>query len=193
MVIFQAVLGLLLGAALLSLLARRINVPYPTLLALGGVAVAFLPGTPRLELPPELILALFVAPVLLDAAHDTSLRDLRENWLPILSLVLFAVGFTTIAVAFATRFFFPNMPWGAAIALGALLAPPDAIAALAVLGQVNPPHRLRTILEGEGLLNDASSLLIYNLAIGAVAAQSFTVTSAIPAFALVTFGSVAAG
>jgi NhaP-type Na+/H+ or K+/H+ antiporter len=193
MMIFETTLVLLLGAALLSLLARRINVPYPTLLALGGVAVAFLPGLHRLELPPELILAIFVAPVLLDAAHDTSLRDLHQNWGPILSLVLFAVGLTTIAVAFAARFFFPDMPWGAAIALGALLAPPDAVAALAVLGQVNPPHRLRTILEGEGLLNDASSLLIYKLALGAVATKSFHVTDALPAFALVTFGSVVAG
>ncbi len=80
--------------------------------------VAFLPGMPRLDLPPELILALFVAPVLLDAAHDASLRDLRENWAPILSLVMVAVGLTTVAVAVAARFFIPEMPWAAAIALG---------------------------------------------------------------------------
>ncbi|BCM92284.1 sodium, potassium, lithium and rubidium/H(+) antiporter [Abditibacteriota bacterium] len=193
MLIFETVLALLLGAALLSLLARRINVPYPTLLALGGILVAFLPSLPRLELPPDLILVIFVAPVLLDASHDASWRDLRKNWLPVLSLVLFAVGLTTIAVSFAVRFFFPDMPWGAAIALGALLAPPDAVAALAVLSQVEPPHRLRTILEGESLLNDASSLLIYKLALGAVAAHSFGVRDAIPAFVIVTFGSAAVG
>ena len=193
MEIFETILALLLGAALLSTLARRINVPYPTLLALGGVAVAFLPGMSRLDVPPELILAVFVAPVLLDAAHDASLRDLRRNWLSILSLVLFAVGLTTVAVAFTARFFFPDMPWGAAIALGALLAPPDAVAALAVLSQVNPPHRLRTILEGESLLNDASSLLVYKLALGAVAAGSFSVGEILPAFAVVTFGSAIVG
>lgn len=193
MVAFQTVLVLLFGAALLSMQARRISVPYPTLLALGGMAVAFVPGLHPLEIPPELILAIFVAPVLLDASYDTSWRDLRQNWRPVLSLVLFAVGLTTIAVAFAARFFFPDMPWAVAIALGAMLAPPDAVAALAVLKQVDPPYRLRNILEGEGLLNDASSLLIYNLALGAVATHSFSAVSAIPAFFLVTFGSVAAG
>lgn len=177
MPIFEMILGLLLGASLLSMLAQRINVPYPTLLAVGGALVAFLPGMPRLDLTPELILALFVAPVLLDAAHDASLRDLRENWAPILSLVMVAVGLTTVAVAFAARFFIPEMPWAAAIALGALLAPPDAVAALAVLRQVEPPHRIRNILEGESLLNDASSLLVYKLAVGAVAAGSFSVVA----------------
>ena len=99
MLIFEMILVLLFGAALLSMLARRINMPYPTFLALGGMLVAFVPGAPRLDLPPDLILALFVAPVLLDAAHDSSLRDLRDNWRPILSLVLVAVGLTTMAVA----------------------------------------------------------------------------------------------
>jgi CPA1 family monovalent cation:H+ antiporter len=193
MPIFETILGLLLGASLLSMLAQRINVPYPTLLAVGGALVAFLPGMPRLDLPPELILALFVAPVLLDAAHDASLRDLRENWAPILSLVMVAVGLTTVAVAVAARYFVPEMPWAAAVALGALLAPPDAVAALAVLRQVEPPHRIRNILEGESLLNDSSSLLIYKLAIGAVAAGSFSAAKAIPAFALVVVGSAVAG
>lgn len=193
MPIFETILVLLLGAAILSMVARWLNVPYPTLLALGGIVVALIPGTPTLALPPDLILALFVAPVLLDAAYDTSLRDLRENWRPVLSLVLVAVGLTTVTVAFITKFFLPEMPWGAAIALGALLAPPDAVAALAVLRQVAPPHRIRTVLEGESLLNDASSLLIYKLAIGAVAVGGFSVVGAMPAFALVTFGSVAAG
>ena len=191
--IFEAILVLLFCAALLSMVARRLNVAYPTLLALGGVVVALIPGAPTLDLPPDLILALFVAPVLLDAAHDTSLRDLRENWRAVLSLVLVAVGLTTAAVAIVAKFFLPELPWGAAIALGALLAPPDAVAALAVLRQVAPPHQIRTILEGESLLNDASSLLIYKLAVGAVAAGGFSASGAMPAFVLVTFGSVLAG
>ncbi len=193
MLLFETILGLLLGATLLSLVARRLNVPYPTLLALGGAVVAFLPGAPRLDLPPDLILALFVAPVLLDAAYDTSLRDLRDNWRPVLSLVLVAVGLTTLAVAFAARQLLPDLPWAAAIALGALLAPPDAVAALAVLRQVNPPHRIRKVLEGESLLNDASALLIYTLAVGAVTAGGFSVTGALPTFALVVVGSVVVG
>ncbi|WP_028967928.1 cation:proton antiporter [Sphingomonas phyllosphaerae] len=193
MIIFETILLLLLGAALLSILAGRIGVPYPTLLALGGVVLALVPGTPQLGLPPDLILALFVAPVLLDAAHDTSLRDLRANWRPVLSLVMVAVGLTTIAVAVVTRVFLPDMPWAAAIALGALLAPPDAVAALAVMQSVAPPHRIRSILEGESLLNDASSLLIYKLALAAVAVGAFRPADALPAFALVTVGSVVVG
>ncbi|MEG3162395.1 sodium:proton antiporter [Sphingomonas sp. LB2R24] len=193
MILFETVLLLLLGAALLSLLAGRLGVPYPTLLALGGVAVALIPGTPRLDPPPDLILALFVAPVLLDAAHDTSLRDLRANWRPVLSLVVVAVGLTTIVVACVVRQFLPDMPWAAAIALGALLAPPDAVAALAVMRAVSPPHRIRAILEGESLLNDASSLLIYNLAVAAVSVGAFRPADVLPAFGLVTIGSVVVG
>jgi CPA1 family monovalent cation:H+ antiporter len=193
MLLFETILVLLLGATILSVLARRANIPYPTLLALGGALVAFVPGAPRLDLPPELILALFVAPVLLDAAYDASLRDLRDNWLPISSLVLIAVGVTTVAVAVVARQLLPDLPWAAAIALGALLAPPDAVAALAVMRQVSPPHRIRKVLEGESLLNDASALLIYKLAVGAVAVGSFSVVDAVPTFGLVVFGSIAAG
>lgn len=193
MATFELILALMLGAALLSMVAGAMAIPYPTLLALGGVALAFVPGLPDLEVPPDLILALFVAPVLLDAAHDMSLRDLKRSWKPVLSLVVVAVGLTTLAVAIAARYLLPDMPWAAAIALGALLAPPDAVAALAVMRQVEPPHRIRTVLEGESLFNDASSLLIYRLAVGAVATGGFSVREAAPAFLLVAFGSVIAG
>ncbi|HWK64076.1 MAG TPA: sodium:proton antiporter [Rhizobiaceae bacterium] len=190
---FEVVLALLLGATILSSLARRAGVPSPTLLAIGGAILAFVPGAPRLELPPELILALFVAPILLDAAFDASLRDLRANWRPVGSLVLIAVGLTTAAVAITARQIFGDMPWAAAVALGAVVAPPDAVAALAVLRQVQPPYRIRLILEGESLLNDASALLIYRLALGAVAAGGFSAVDVLPAFLAVVFGSAIAG
>jgi monovalent cation/hydrogen antiporter len=193
MLVFQTILALLLGATVLFAIARRTNIPYPTLLAMGGALVAFLPAAPRLDLPPELILALFVAPVLLDAAYDASLRDLRQNWRPVSSLVLVAVGLTTLTVAVAARFLLPDMSWAAALTLGALVAPPDAVAALAILRQVDPPYRIRMVLEGESLLNDASALLIYKLALGAVAAGSFSMADAIPTFALVLVGSIAVG
>ncbi|MEJ2815878.1 MULTISPECIES: sodium:proton antiporter [unclassified Caulobacter] len=192
MLVFEWILALLLGAVLLSALARWIGAPYPALLALGGAAVALMPGAPRLELEPELILALFIAPVLLDAAYDSSLRDLRDNWRPVSALVLIAVSLTTIGVAVVARLLFPAMPWPAAIALGAVVAPPDAVAALTVLRQVRPPHRILKILEGESLLNDASALLIYRLAVGA-AAGGFSLVHAAPMFALVAVGSVAVG
>ena len=139
------------------------------------------------------MLALFVAPVLLDAAYDTSLRDLRDNWVPVASLVVFAVGLTTAAVAVVAHWLIPGMPWAAAVALGALVAPPDAVAATAVLRPLRPPHRLLTILEGESLLNDASALLVYRLAVGAVAAGGFSVTAVAPAFLLGVAGSLVAG
>src|SRR4030088_974186 len=100
---FEQVLVLFAAAVVLAAAARRVGGPYPVFLALGGALLAFVPGTPVFTLPPELVLALFVAPVLLDAAYDTSLRDLRDNWLPIMSLVLVAVALTTLAVAWMAR------------------------------------------------------------------------------------------
>lgn len=195
MYIFETTIALLVGAALLSSLARRFAVPYPSLLAVGGALIALLPvqSLPLLELSPELILTLFVAPALLSAAHETSLRDLRENWGIIASLVVIAVGLTTLAVACVARYLLPGLDWAPAIALGALLAPPDAIAAMAVLGQVNPPYRVKVVLEGESLFNDASSLLIYKLAVGAVITGGFHATDALPPFFLLGFGSVIVG
>jgi monovalent cation/hydrogen antiporter len=156
----EQLLGLFVAAVILAAAARRVGAPYPVFLAFGGALLAFFPGAPAFTVRPELALALFVAPVLLDAAYDTSLRDLRDNWLPVTSLVVFAVGFTTAAVAIVVHTLVPAMPWAAAIALGAVVAPPDAVAATAVLRPLRPPHRLLTILEGESLLNDATALLI---------------------------------
>ena len=104
-----------------------------------------------------------------------------------------AVGLTTIAVAVVARALMPAMPWAPAIALGAIVAPPDAAAATAVLRQLRPPHRILTILEGESLLNDASALLIYRLAVGAVAANGFSIGAVAPTFLLAVAGSVVVG
>ncbi|MFL6649898.1 MAG: cation:proton antiporter [Sulfurifustaceae bacterium] len=189
----EQLLGLFVAAVILAAVARRVGAPYPVFLALGGALLAFLPGAPSFTVPPELALALFVAPVLLDAAYDASLRDLRDNWAPVTSLVVFAVVFTTAAVAVVARALMPTMPWAAAIALGAVVAPPDAVAATAVLRPLRPPHRLLTILEGESLLNDASALLIYRLAVVAVAAGGFSVAEVAPTFLLAVAGSVVVG
>ncbi len=165
-------LSLLLGAVLLAALARRIKVPSPSLFALGGVLLALLPHSPRISLQPDLALALFVAPVLVDAAFDNSLRELRQNWIPIASLVFIAVAVTTAAVALVARLLIPAMPWPVAAVLRRRVAPPDAAAATAVLKEVRLPHRIVAILEDESLLNDASALLIYRLAIGAAVAHT---------------------
>jgi monovalent cation/hydrogen antiporter len=190
---FETLIGLLLAAVILAAIARKVRAPYPAFLALGGAALAFVPGAPAFAVQPELALALFVAPVLLDAAYDASPRDLKDNWGPLVGLVVVSVGLTTIAVAGVVRAFVPAMPWAAAIALGAIVAPPDAAAATAVLRPLKPPHRILTILEGESLLNDASALLIYRLAVGAVAANAFSLRAVAPTFLFAVAGSVVVG
>lgn len=191
MAVFEFVLALLLGGVGLALLAPRLGVPWPALLALAGAVLAFVPGVPEVALEPELALALFVAPVLLDAAFDASPRDLRDHWVPIGGLVLGAVGVTVVAVAAVARWLEPSLPRAAAVALGAIVAPPDAAAATAVLRQVHLPHRVTVILEGESLLNDATALLIYRLAVAAAAGGVAAWT--VPLLALAAAGGVALG
>ena len=193
MEVFEVVIALLLGGAALAAVARRFGAPYPALVALAGAALALIPGVPTLVLDPELALALFVAPVLVDAAFDASPRDLRANWRPVASLALGAVALTIAVVAVVARLLVPDMPWAAAIALGAIVAPPDAAAATTVLKQLRPPHRLLVILEGESLFNDASALLVYRLAVGATVTGFLSGWSVLPTLLVVTVGSVVLG
>jgi Na+/H+ antiporter len=190
---FEWLVGLLLAAVPLSALARRLKVPYPTFLAIGGMLLTFVPSGPSWTLEPDLALALFVAPVLVDTAYDTSLRDLRKNWLPVSTLVFIAVGLTTAAVAVMAHWLRPDMSWAAAIALGAIVAPPDAAAATAILRQVRLPYRILKILEGESLLNDAGALLIYRVAVGAALVQHFSWREFAPSIVLALAGSLIAG
>jgi monovalent cation/hydrogen antiporter len=193
MVVFELVIGLLFVGAVLSIAARRANVPYPALLALAGATLALIPDVPSVVLDPELALTLFVAPVLMDAAFDSSPRDLKENWRQIAGLALLAVGLTVAAVAVVARACEPGLPWAAAIALGAIVAPPDAAAATAVLKQLRLPHRLLVILEGESLFNDASALLIYRLAVAAAVTGAFSGWMALPTLVASSLGSVVLG
>lgn len=193
MVVFEVVIALLLGGAVLAALARRWGAPYPALVALAGAALALIPGVPTLVLDPELALALFVAPVLVDAAFDASPRDMRANWKAITSLALGAVALTIVVVAVVARVLVPDLPWAAAIALGALVAPPDAAAATTVLKQLRPPQRLLVILEGESLFNDASALIVYRLAVGATVTGFISGWSVLPTLLVITLGSVLLG
>jgi CPA1 family monovalent cation:H+ antiporter len=162
-------------------------------LALAGAALTLIPGTPQIVLDPRLALALFVAPVLLDAAFDSSPRDLRRNLFPVVSLATLAVVATTVAVAVVVRHFVPEMGWAPAIALGAIVAPPDTSAATAVLRRLQPPHRLVVVLQGESLFNDAIALLIYRLAVTAAATGAVSGWSIAPMFVLTCVGSVVVG
>ena len=193
MILFELVIALLLVGALLALSADRLRIPYPALLALAGAALALLPGTPQVTLDPQLALALFVAPALLDAAYDASPRDLKANLVPVVSLALAMVALTIAAVAFAARKVVPDMSWAVAIALGAIVAPSDASAATAVLRRLRPPHRILVILEGESLFNDASALLVFRTAVAAAMTGAISGWSVVPTFLLTCGGGVIAG
>ena len=191
--VFELIIALLLAGAGLTALSQRIGTPYPAMVALAGAGLALVPGTPTLVLDPELALTLFVAPVLLDAAFDASPRDLRANWRTVAGLAIGAVALTIVVVAVVARLLVPGMPWAVAVVLGAIVAPPDAAAATAVLKQLRPPHRLLVILEGESLFNDASALLIYRLAVGATLAGTLSPAGVLPLLVVVTVGSVLLG
>jgi monovalent cation/hydrogen antiporter len=193
MAVFELVIGLLFVGAVLAAWARRLHAPYPALLALGGAGLALLPNVPSVTLDPQLALALFVAPVLLDAAYDASPRDLKQDWRAVTSLALITVGLTVVAVAMVARWAVPALPWAAAFALGAIVAPPDAAAATTVLRQLHPPHRVLVILEGESLFNDATALLIYRLAVAAAVTGAISASNVIPMLAAVAVGSIVLG
>ena len=194
MLLFELLISLLIGGAVLTAFANKVGAPYPALLALAGAALALAPvHVPSLRLDPELALTLFVAPAIVDAAFDASPRDLRENWIQISSLVLVAVALTVGAVALVARWLVPDLPWSAAIALGAIVAPPDPVSAAAVLGRLSPPRRLMVILEGEGLLNDASALLIYRLAVGVMLGSALSASRTLPLLLASSVGSLILG
>ncbi|QEL22022.1 sodium:proton antiporter [Bosea sp. F3-2] len=191
MALFENMLILVLLAVVLLQLSRRLGIPYPTMLALAGVLVAALPWAPGVAIDPQLALALFIAPALLDAAYDFSPRAARSNWLPLLALAALAVILTTAAVAWV-GVALAGLLIAAAIALGAIVAPPDAAAAAAVLGRFALPRRTVTVLKGESLFNDAIALLIFSAAVSTVSAPN-GLGSQIPQFAVAVPGGVAVG
>ena len=159
--IFLILLGVLAGTALL---ARRTNIAPAILLLLAGIALAFVPGMPQIELPPELVLLLVLPPLIYSAAVAMSWREFRFNLRVIFLLAVGCVIFTAFMVAAATHYLI-GLPWGVGFLLGAIVAPPDAVAASAVLSQVRLPRRIMQILLGESLFNDAPALLTYRFAV----------------------------
>ncbi|WP_082463418.1 cation:proton antiporter [Sphingomonas sp. Leaf34] len=185
---------ILLAALVLLVLARKLNVPYPTLLAVAGLGFALLPFAPKIAVDPHLALALFIAPALLYACYNTSPRALRRFWFPLLSLAVFAVLVTTATVALV-GVTLGGLSLAAAFALGAIVAPPDAAASEAVLGEVGIPRRGLLLLQGESLLNDATALLLFGLASAFATHSNTAVTPLALAAAIpggVVFGALAA-
>src|SRR5947209_11246659 len=145
----ETVMGLLAAVAALALLARKIPVPYPILLVLGGLGLALISGWPPARLDPELVFLVFLPPLLYPAALFTPWRDFRANLRPILLLAVGLVLFTTAAVGFLAHYFIPGLPLAAGFVLGAIISPPDAIAATTIAERLHVPRRIVTILEGE--------------------------------------------
>jgi monovalent cation/hydrogen antiporter len=189
----EVLVGLVAACVALALAARRARMPSAVALVLGGMVLAFVPGAPHVELDPHIALAFFLPPLLQVSAYRTDWDAFRAALRPILLLALGAVLFTAVSVGAVAKLLVPGLPWGACIALGAIVAPPDAVAATAVLRTMPIPKRLVTILEGESLLNDASSLILYRFAIAATAAGSVSVTEAGTSLVLSSLGGIVIG
>jgi CPA1 family monovalent cation:H+ antiporter len=165
---------LLLGIVLaLTTLAQKLVVPYPILLVIGGLVLGVVPGLPVITLKPDLVFLVFLPPILWAAAYFTSWREFRYNLRPISLLAVGLVLATTAAVASAARLLLPGIGWAEAIALGAIVSPPDAVSATAIARRLQIPRRIVTILEGESLVNDATALILYRTAVGAAVGGSF--------------------
>ncbi|MDQ3880332.1 MAG: Na+/H+ antiporter, partial [Chloroflexota bacterium] len=193
MVEIQTVVALLVVVALFATLSRRMAIPYPILMVIGGALLGFVPGVPRVELDSEIVLLLFLPPILFGAAFLTSPRDLRDNARPIGLLAFGLVLVTTVSVAVVAHALVPDIGWGAAFALGAIVSPPDAIAATAVAQRMGLPRRTVVILEGESLVNDATALVAYRFAVVAVVTGGFSLAEAGLRLPLVAAGGVLIG
>jgi monovalent cation/hydrogen antiporter len=184
-ILFAAVAGL-------AYVAARLRVPYPIFLVLGGLALSFIPNLPRVALEPQIVFLLFLPPILYQAALMTSWRDFKANRRPIGLLAFGLVLFTTALVAVAAHYW-SGMSWPAAFVLGAIVSPPDAVAATAIMSRMRIPKRLITILEGESLVNDATALVAYRLAVAAVVSGQFSAWRGAWEFVFVATGGIAVG
>ncbi|MDE1178997.1 Na+/H+ antiporter [Paraburkholderia sp.] len=192
-VFFQDLLLVLLGACVLSLIASRFNLPSAAVLLVGGAAIGFATDAPVVELDPDVIMVVLIPPLLMSGAFYTAWRDFRRETAPIASLALGSVIFTTASVACVAHWIDPQLSWAACAALGAIVSPPDAVAAKALLGKLPLPERLITVLEGESLVNDASGLVIYRFAVAALAAGTFSASDAAVTFSMLSLIGVVTG
>lgn len=190
---FELVLILMAAVVVLELLARRLRMPPAAAFILGGIALALIPGTPDVELDPDLVLVLFLPPLLLAGAYFTVWRDFHANLRIILQLAIGAVTFTTAAVGIVAHWMDPTLPWAACFALGAIVSPPDAVSAKAVLQRVSLPPRVTLLLEGESLVNDATGLVLYRFAVAAALTGTFSAGHAVLSFGGLALGGVALG
>jgi monovalent cation/hydrogen antiporter len=187
------IISLLVAVAGLSALATRLGVPYPILLVLGGLVLGFLPGMPDVRLAPELVLVVFLPPLLYSGAFFANLRELRADARPITLLSTALVAVTAAVVAVAVHALVEDLPWAVCFAFGAIVAPTDPIAATTIARRLELPRRTINVLEGESLINDASALVIYRIAVGAIGGGTFSVLDAGVRFVGAAAGGVAIG
>ena len=188
----ELILVLLATCVALALAAQRIKLPYPIVLVFGGIALAFTP-VPRFEIAPENVLVIFLPPLLFSAAWLMSWRDFRSNVRAIGLLAIGLVVATTVGVALVAHALVPGLPWSIAFVIGAIVSPPDAVAATSVMQRLRVPGRLTVILEGESLVNDATGLVAYQIALASVAGATFSASGAAVQFGKVGIGGVAFG
>ena len=186
------IFGLLAGIVAFAFLAHLVHVPYPITLVLGGTAIGFIPGIPSVELDPELVLLIFLPPLLYGAAFFTSLRDLRRNARPIALLAIGLVLGTMAAVALIAHYVI-GLDWDVAFVLGAIVSPTDAVAPAEIMRRVGAPRRLVAVVEGENLTNDWTALILYRVAVAAVVSGSFSLLDASVEFVLSGVGGLAIG
>ena len=184
----EIIVLLLMAVAVLAVLAQKVTLPYPIVLVLGGLALSFVPRLPAVGLNPDVVFYFILPALIYPAALFTSWRDFRRNLRPILMLAIGLVLATMLAIAFIAHSIVPALPWGAAFALGAIVSPPDAVAATAIIRRLGVPHRIQVILEGESLVNDATALVALQFAIAALVTGTFS-----PTYAAVRFVWAAAG
>jgi len=193
--LYQLKIIILLLTAVLALttVARKLAIPYPILLVVGGLVLSFVPGLPTIRLDPDLIFLVFLPPLLWAAAYFTSWRDFRANARPITLLAVGLVLVTTAAVACVAHTVLPGLGWAGAIVLGAIVSPPDAVSATAILKQLHLPRRGISILEGESLVNDATALVLYRTALVAAVSGTFELNVTLMDFFLAATMGIAVG
>jgi Na+/H+ antiporter len=185
--------GLLLAVAGLSALARRLSIPYPIVLVVGGALFGFVPGLPEVNLDPDVVLVVFLPPLLYSTAFFANLGDLRRDLRSISITSIGLVLVTMCAVAVVAHELIPGLPWGAAFVLGAIVSPTDPLAGAMIMRRLNLPRRQVSIVEGEGLFNDATALVAFRVAVAAVVGGSFSLAEAGMDFVLAAAGGVAVG
>ena len=190
---FELILLLMACVIALELLARRLHLPPAAAFIVGGIGLALVPGMPDVSLDPDLALVLFLPPLLLGSAYFTVWRDFRADLRIILQLAVGAVVFTTAIVGVVAHWAVPGLSWAACFALGAIVSPPDAVSAKAVLARVKLPPRIVTLLEGESLVNDATGIVLFRIAVAAGLTGTFDAGQAALSFAGLAVGGVAAG